>query len=476
MIFSSLIFLCVFFPIFLFVYFRMGSAEARNRTLLFFSLLFYCWGGVRYLILLLIMTALGYFMGRIIESKANQKAKKAFLILSITLFLAVLGVFKYTAFFLGTIGSILQKDWSFFHIALPLGISFYTLKLISYVADIYMGKCSAADNFFDLLLYTSIFHQSMAGPLDRYSELAPQFLERKATLKTLVGGMTRFCIGLGKKTVLADHCGSLAASLLPLSSNIHSVPVTGVWLGSICYMLQIYLDFSAYTDMALGLGEMIGFHYRENFRYPYIAVSVKDFWRRWHISLSAFFRDYVYIPLGGNRRSVRRTIFHLFIVWTLTGLWHGAAWNYLLWGLFNFVLIMLENIYEVKGGRTLPKALGHIYTLLVVFFGWVLFRFEDFGQLAMALKGLIGLNSNAFTSAAIEVVFKNNLFFLIIAILACTPLVAQQTEKANKKLNHRLHNIGKAMVLRIAFCIIMILISVFALIGNSYTPFLYNQF
>lgn len=476
MIFSSLIFLCVFFPLFLFVYYRMGSVETQNRTLLFFSLLFYCWGGIRYLILLLIMTALGYFMGRIIESKSNPRTKKAFLILSIILFLAVLGVFKYTAFFLGTIGSILQKDWSFFRIALPLGIAFYTLKLISYVTDVYTEKCSAADNFFDLLLYTSIFHQSMAGPLDRYSELLPQFIERKATLKNLVGGMTRFCTGLGKKTILADHCGSLAASLLPLSSNIHSVPITGVWLGSICYMLQIYLDFSAYTDMALGLGQMIGFHYRENFNYPYIAVSVKDFWRRWHISLSAFFRDYVYIPLGGNRRSVGRTIFNLFVVWMLTGLWHGAGWNYLLWGLFYFVFITLENIYTAKGGRTLPKVLGHLYTLFVVFIGWILFRFEDFGQLAMALKGLVGLNNNAFTSAAIAVVFKNNLFFLIIAILACTPLAAQQAEKINKKMNRRLHNIGKAMLLRIAFCIIVILVSIFALIGNSYTPFLYSQF
>ncbi len=476
MIFSSLFFLCVFFPLFMFVYFRVNSSEAQNRTLLVFSLIFYCWGGFRYLILLLIMTALGYFMGRIMDSKQSPAEKKPYLILSVAAFLAVLGVFKYTGFFLGSIGSLFHKDWNIFRIALPLGISFYTFKLISYVADVYNQRCRAADSYLDLLLYTSIFHQSVSGPIERYTDMEPQIRVRKATLKNLADGLTRFCVGLGKKAVLANHCGSLASTLLPLSSEIRTVPVTGVWLGSLCYMLQIYLDFSAYSDMAIGLGQMIGFRYKENFNYPYIADSVKDFWRRWHISLSTFFRDYVYIPLGGNRCSARRTMLNLLAVWALTGLWHGASWNYILWGLFYFVFITLENTWKAKGGISLPAAVKHIYTLLVVYIGWILFRFEDFGQLGLALKGLVGLNGSGFSSAAIGVVLKNNIFFLAASILACMPFAAQYAEKLSKKLNRRIQNVGKAMILRIAFCVIMIAVSIFALIGNSYTPFLYNQF
>ncbi len=458
------------------IYFRMNSGEAQNRTLLIFSLIFYCWGGLRYLILLLIMTAVGFFMGRTIEHKQTPAEKKPWLILSAAVFIAVLGIFKYTGFFLGTLGSLLNQDWNVIRLALPLGISFYTFKLISYVADVYTGKCAAADSYWNLLLYTSIFHQSVQGPIERYTDMAPQIQARKATLKNLVDGLTRFCAGLAKKAVLANHCGSLAASLLPLSSEAGTVPVTGVWLGSLCYMLQIYLDFSAYSDMALGLGQMIGFQYKENFNYPYVAVSIKDFWRRWHISLSSFFRDYVYIPLGGSRCSKSRTMLNLLVVWALTGLWHGASWNYILWGLFYFVFITLENLYNARGGRKLPAALGHIYTLLVVFVGWILFRFEDFSQLGMALKGLIGLNGAGFTSAAIGVVLKNNIFFLAVSIFACMPIAAQQAAKLNTRLNRRIQNVSKAMLLRIAFCVLMIAISIFALIGNSYTPFLYNQF
>ncbi len=476
MIFSSLIFLCVFLPVFLFFYFRADSIESQNRTLLIFSLVFYCWGGLRYLILLLIMTGLGFFLGNLIQQKKSPAEKKPYLILSVALFLAVLGIFKYTNFFLGSIGSLFQQNWELLRIALPLGISFYTFKLISYVADIYNGRCKPAASYFELLLYTSIFHQSVSGPIERFPDMAPQFAVRKATLKNLVEGLTRFCIGLAKKSVLADHCGSLAATLLPLSSEIRTVPVTGVWLGSLCYMLQIYLDFSAYSDMALGLGQMIGFKYKENFNYPYIAVSIKDFWKRWHISLSSFFRDYVYIPLGGSRVSPRRTMLNLLCVWALTGLWHGASWNYILWGLFYFVFITLENTLNAKSERTIPAAVGHVYTLLIVYLSWILFRFEDFGQLGMALKGLIGLNGNGFNSTAIGVVLKNNIFFLIASVIACTPLAATLAARVNTKLNRRIQNVSKAMLLRIALCLVCIAVSIFAMIGNSYTPFLYNQF
>lgn len=476
MIFSSLIFLCVFFPIFLFVYFRSRNIEVQNKVLLFFSLIFYCWGDFRYLVLLLGMTAVGFFSGLFIDQLQQTKAQKFYLLFSILLFLAVLGIFKYSSFFISTTGSFLHKDWKFIPFALPLGISFYTFKLISYVTDVYRGTCDPADSYLDLLLYTSIFHQSISGPIERYADMAAQIYVRKITLKNLVNGCTRFCMGLGKKTVLANHCGTLADSLLPLSSDLHTVPVTGVWLGSLCYMLQIYLDFSAYSDMAIGLGQMIGFTYKENFNYPYIAVSIRDFWKRWHISLSSFFRDYVYIPLGGNQISLMRTIINLLLVWVLTGLWHGASWNYILWGLYYFVFITLENIFTAKGFKSFPKPIKHFYTLLLVYIGWIFFRFEDLDQLLLALKGLLGLNGNNISSATVSVILKNNIFFLLIAVLACTPFIHTKAEAINTRMNKNISNVGQAMVLRILLCIAMLVISIFAMIGNSYTPFLYNQF
>lgn len=476
MTFYSLFFICVFLPLFLFLYFRGTSLESQNRILLVFSLIFYCWGGIKYLLLLLVMNGIAYVSAIFMEQQSTRKGKRPFLILALALFLAVLSLFKYTGFFLGTLGTLLQKDWAFLQFALPLGISFYTFKLISYVADVYNEKTNAASSYGTLLLYTCIFHQSISGPIERYTDLAPQFEARRATLKHLVSGMTRFLVGLSKKTVLANHCGSLAATLLPLNSEISSVPACGVWFGSLFYMLQIYLDFSAYSDMAIGLGQMIGFHYKENFNYPYLASSVKDFWRRWHISLSSFFRDYVYIPLGGSRCSEARTMLNLLAVWVLTGLWHGANWNYILWGLYYFVFIAFETYRSAKGWKELPLALGHITTLFVIYFGWILFRFKSLTQLGLTLKGLFGLNQNGWNSTTVSVLLKNNLFFLLVSILACTPFVTQSAAKLNHRLYSRASSVGKAMILRILACLLLLAVSILALIGNSYTPFLYTQF
>ena len=475
MSFSSLLFLFFFLPVFLLAYYRVHGIRKKNIVLLAASLIFYCWGGVRYLILLLAMTAAGWIGGLQIEKYGEgDRRKKYWLTFSVVLFVAVLGIFKYTGFFLGTLGAVFRLPVPAETIALPLGISFYTFKLISYVVDVYRHKTEAQKNYWLLLLYTSIFHQSAQGPIMRYADMCQELTARQTDRQQFLEGMLRFCVGLGKKAVLADHCGELAETFLPLGSTA-SAAASGVWLGSLCYMLQIYLDFSAYSDMALGLGRLAGFHYIENFQYPYMAVSVKDFWRRWHISLSTFFRDYVYIPLGGSRCTVRRTTLNLLAVWALTGLWHGASWNFVLWGIYYFAFIVLENYWRRKNFR-MPPALGHLYTLGVVFFGWIFFRFEDFPAMGRAFLGLFGLNGNGFGSAVVSLTLKNNLFFLILAIVAVTPAWRAVSRYAHAYMKSRRLNDAVIRGAAIAAAALLLVVSAMMLAGNSYTPFLYNQF
>lgn len=476
MSFSSLFFLFFFLPVFLLAYHRADGIRKKNIVLLAASLIFYCWGGIRYLILLMAMTAVGWLGGLQIQKYPREdKNKKFWLILTVAIFLAVLGIFKYTGFFLGTFGALFHLPAGAGNIALPLGISFYTFKLIAYIADVYTGKTAPEENYWMLLLYASIFHQCTQGPIVRYADMQGELRERRLTVNGFLNGMLRFCVGLGKKAILADHCGEMASAFLPLDGSVASVPAAGVWLGSLCYMLQIYLDFSAYSDMALGLGRMVGFHYPENFDYPYMAVSVKDFWKRWHISLSSFFRDYVYIPLGGSRCSLRRTTLNLLAVWALTGLWHGASWNFVLWGIYYFAFIVLENYWKRRGFQMRPLV-SRLYTLAVVFFGWIFFRFENFGDMGRAFRGLLGLNGNGFGSAVTALTLKNNLFFLIISVLAVTPVMRAVSNYAAfyTKRNQKAEVVFRCV--SIGAAVLLLAVSVMMLAGSSYTPFLYNQF
>ena len=342
---SSLFFVICFIPVVAIIYFLTPTLKYKNRVLLLFSLLFYSFGGVGYLLLLIIMTAIGWFSGVKIES-SDKKTGKKWLIVSVISFVAVLGFFKYTNFFAGTFSYLSGIEWKPLSIALPLGISFYTFKLISYVADVYLGKCIAEKDYSILLLYTSIFPQVLQGPIERYKDIRAEISERNVRAYDISEGIYRFCIGLSKKSILADHIGELAATLSPLNDSVSGLTTFAVWAGSLCYAMQLYLDFSAYTDMAIGVGRIFGFRFSENFNYPYAATSVKDFWRRWHITLSSFFKDYVYIPLGGNRAGLLRTSFNLLVVWILTGLWHGASWNFVLWGLFYLPFIVIENWWK----------------------------------------------------------------------------------------------------------------------------------
>ena len=476
MIFSSLFFMLFFLPLFLLFYFLNKTTESKNKVLLIFSLIFYCWGGLKYVILLIVMTFVSWLAAKKIYATLSHHERKRWLIIAVAFSLAVLVFFKYTGFFLGMFGSLIDPNSPLLHLALPIGISFYTFKLISYVADVYNGKIEAEENFVTLLTYVSMFHHCVAGPIVRYSTVQHEMYKRKRLFSDISNGIYRCCVGLAKKSILANHCGVLAEQLLSVSGDISAVPVSGVWLGSLCYMLQLFLDFAAYSDIAIGLGWICGFHFEENFNYPYIASSIKDFWRRWHISLSSFFRDYVYIPLGGNRISPKRTVINLLIVWALTGLWHGSSWNYVLWGLFFFVFIFIENKLIAKDMYHIPKPAGHLLTLFIVFIGWMLFRFEDFGQLGTALKGLFGLNGNPAGSSAVGITFINNIFFLIVAVLACTPIFKKLMELIKFRTGSKYEAATTYYAIRIGLSAVLFIISVIALIGNSYSPFLYYQF
>ncbi|MCC6093598.1 MAG: MBOAT family protein [Eubacterium sp.] len=489
MTFSSLIFIIGFLPLFLLIYKIFPKQSSRNTTLLLFSILFYLFGGLRFLLLLVAEAWIGWIAALFIRKSKSKGTARGVLIFSVAAFLGVLGIFKYTGFLFSSLDHLFGLQLKSPIAALPLGISFYTFKLISYVADVYHRRVKAERNFLIFLTYVVCFHTIQQGPIVRYADMSDALQERIMDRRTFSMGMYRFALGLAKKAILSDPVGKLADQLLPASSGIASVSPASAVLGSLCFTLQMYLDFSAYSDMAIGLGEMIGFHYKENFDYPYIASSVKDFWRRWHISLSSFFRDYVYIPLGGNRRGFARQTVNLLIVWLLTGLWHGADWNFILWGLYYFVFICLENIVRaVRRTRneqstrkpsifslTAGKALRHIYTILVFNLGWVIFRFTDFGQLQSALS-LLGRWYSGWKDAALQLTIRNNLFLLILCVLVSTPLFTNCSHRIEIWLQEKRISKNIYYAVRLLLACICFVLAICALAGATYHPFLYNQF
>lgn len=475
MVFSSMLFLFLFLTANLLSQLLLKTVKAKNIAMLVFSLIFYSWSGPRYLLLLLGMVLICWFGARMIETTLIHK--KLYLIVTVGLCLLILCIFKYTGFFLTNIQTIFGVPKVIPEIVLPIGISFYTFQLISYVADVYRGEVPAQKKYWILLLYTSLFHQCIAGPIVRYQDIHEDIRKRKITLSEVSAGISRFTIGLAKKAILANGCAMVADSLLAVSTaELSAVPAMGILLGAVAFTLQIYLDFSAYSDMAIGMGLMCGFHYKENFNYPYISNSIVEFWRRWHISLSSFFRDYIYIPLGGNRCSKRRQVINLFIVWTLTGLWHGASWNYVLWGVYFGVLICLERFVLQDYLQRIPGAFRHVLVMILVIFSWMLFKFTDLSQLGVALKGLFGLNGNGFSGVTVTLELKNNIFFLLFCVVAVTPL-GKYLRLILKNLSRRG---GGFYWLNAAWDVIhpvlFLILSSFALAGDSYNPFLYFQF
>lgn len=479
MVFSSLIFLYIFLPLSMLIYQLVNGLNNKNTVLIVFSLLFYAWAGPKYLLLLLAMVGINWLAGLLmLAGKRRPSCRKIGLWVALIGSLGLLAFFKYTGFFLESLQAFTGFPETVPTIVLPVGISFYTFQLLSYSLDVYRGDVRAQKSFKVLLLYASLFHQCVAGPIVRYQDVEQQILGRRVSLLDTSEGVWRFTVGLAKKTLLANTCATVFTRLIPEDAAIDTLPALNLWMGMLMFMLQIYLDFSAYSDMAIGMGKMVGFHYRENFDYPYTSRSVSEFWRRWHISLGSFFRDYVYIPLGGNRKGVPRTILNLFVVWALTGLWHGASWNYVLWGLFFFVFIAMEKLFLHKWLERIPAVFSHAYLLVIVFFGWVLFKFENMADGWMVIKGMFGQNGNPFMTGETRIVLLNYVFFILLAVVAVTPLgkwlmqtLNRQTEMSSGAALVRVNGI-----LRIALPILLLFLSTMALIGNSYNPFLYFQF
>ena len=486
MVFSSLFFLYAFLPVCLLAYRFCRSLKAKNICLLVFSLIFYAWGEPKYVLLLAAMSFFDWFFAlRIAAARSRGRKGGVWLALASMTNLGLIGFFKYS----GMICSIFGEPPAFIRsVALPLGISFYTFQLLTYVTDVYRGEAKAQRRYWHVLLYAALFHQCIAGPIVRYGSIARELFHRRDPRDEIPSGVLRFSVGLAKKVMPANPCGALADSMLltdrvigdasAFAASLQTLSqrsVLGLWLGVAAFSLQIYFDFSAYSDMAIGMGRMLGLHYPENFDHPYISRSATEFWRRWHMSLGTFFRDYVYIPLGGSRAGAFRTILNLLIVWALTGLWHGASWNFVLWGLYWFVFAALERLFR-RGVSRLPGAvripLGHIYLILVAMLGWVLFKFTDFRLAGAVFRGLVGRNGNTLTDFQSTILLRNNVWLLCFCLIAATPLL--------QKLVWHPRLAKRSVLYRAAVCGLLptalLLISTACLVGNSYNPFLYFKF
>ncbi|MBQ8569154.1 MAG: MBOAT family protein [Oscillospiraceae bacterium] len=470
MVFSNLLFIYLFLPLCLLLYYICKNRTYRNGILIIFSLLFYSFGEPVWVVLLIFSAIVDYLNGLFIEKYRGKKIAVLGVIMSLVINLGLLGVFKYSGFIISNINSLFGLSFDVPQLALPIGISFYTFQTISYTVDVYRDKAKVQHNFLDFLLYVSMFFQLVAGPIVRYTDIAAEIEERSCTAEDMSSGFFRFIIGLGKKVILANFTGKLATAFLTFGDMPSSV--LAAWSGVIMYSLQIYFDFSGYSDMAIGMGRMFGFNLTENFNYPYISKSASEFWRRWHMSLGSFFRDYVYIPMGGNRR---HQLLNLAVVWFLTGLWHGASWNYILWGLYFGVLIICEKYFLGKLLEKIPAFFSHIYLLIIALFGWTLFYFEDMSEMISCLKGMFGQGIPLSDDIAVSEL-KGSCFIIAAAVIFCCPVykaardkIAVLTEKSSAL------KICSQVIYCVSMLILLIVCSLL-LVKQTYNPFLYFRY
>ena len=466
MVFSSLSFLFFFLPAVLLVYY-LAPRQVKNAVLFFFSLLFYAWGEPIYVVLMLFSTVLDYSCGRLVEKYRGTPKQKLGLILSVCVNVGLLAFFKYTDLFLGTFNSVFGTRIPLLKLPLPIGISFYTFQTMSYTIDVYRGDAKLQKNILSFGAYVALFPQLIAGPIVRYQHIAQQLDGRTHSFDRFGDGVKRFVTGLAKKVLLANNIGLLWKTVS--ETDPAALTAVGGWLGLIAFGFQIYFDFSGYSDMAIGLGKLLGFEFPENFNYPYIAKSVTEFWRRWHISLGAWFRDYVYISLGGNRKGLAAQLKNVAIVWLLTGLWHGASWNFLLWGAYFGFLLILEKLFLLKHLKKAP-ALGYLYTLLVVLLSWILFNFESISGGWTYFLTLFG-GGRGFVDRNTLYLLVSNLPLLLLCAVAATPLGKKLYARMNRTWSEGLLTAADAV--RVAG---LGLLSLAFLIGGSYNPFLYFRF
>ena len=463
MVFTSITFLYYFLPIVLLIYF-ITPYKYRNGILLLSSLIFYFYGEPKYILLMIFEVLLAYF-SMLIVSKSNNKL---LYILTIIIHILLLCIFKYLNFFTSNINSIFNINLPLSNIILPIGISFYTFQIISYEIDVYKKRVNVQKNLLKLATYIFMFPQLIAGPIVRYSDIEHELDKRKHSFDNFSYGVERFMIGLFKKVLIANTLGELS-NILITSTDIS---ILLYWIFAISYMLQIYFDFSGYSDIAIGLGRMFGFHFLENFNYPYMATSITDFWRRWHISLSSWFRDYIYIPLGGNRKGVKKQIRNILIVWLLTGLWHGANYTFIVWGLLFGIMLIIEKFILSKYLKNTPYIIKRIYTLFIVLISFVIFRADNINEAFNIIKGLFGFNTKVFSNSFTIYYLKSYFIILLLGIILSTPLLSNIITRLRKN-----NVLNKIINLFEPLLIILILVLVTAcLIDNSYNPFLYFRF
>ncbi len=470
MVFSSLIFLYLFLPACLLCYGLSPNLKIKNLTLTVFSLVFYAWGEPVYILLLLTSVFANYLFGLGIgacQKKEKAGAAKAVMTCSLIFNIGLLGVFKYSGFIAENLNLIPGVNLPVPKLTLPIGISFYTFQILSYIIDLYWEKIDVQRNPFHLLLYISMFPQLIAGPIVRYSTIADEIKERRVTLLDVSEGLTRLMIGLGKKVILANNLSTIVAEFF--GNSVENLSVVGTWYAVIVYAMQIYFDFSGYSDMAIGMGRMFGFHFDENFRHPFLCKDISEFWQRWHISLGTFFRDYLlYVPIFGKRRKYGG----LFLVWFCTGLWHGASWNFIIWGLYFGVFILIEQLIGKKRIKKIPLVIRHIYSKIIIIIGFGIFYFEDFHNLGLFFKNLVGLSGNAFFDSITKYSVQNNMFLLIAALICCFPVYDGLQKLRNSKPG-AVYIVDTFQIIANA---VMLGLSSILLVDATNNPFLYFRF
>lgn len=475
MVFASLLFIFIFLPLNLILYYSSKNPKWRNAVLIVFSLIFYGWGEPIWISLLILSSLFDWGNALFIQKHRGTKWAKIGVVITLVFNLGLLATFKYDVFLVNQVNALLGTSFTAPGYALPIGISFYTFHTISYVVDVYRGDIKAQRSFPNFLMYVSLYSSLVAGPIIRYAHVATEIYGRKENLKDFSLGLSRFCIGLFKKVIIANVAAEIVKKYMgdnsdPLSmTGLLSLSSFEAWVGLIMFAIQIYFDFSGYSDMAIGLGRMFGFHFRENFNYPYIAKSIGEFWRRWHISLGSIFRDYVYIPLGGNKK---RVYLNLFIVWFLTGMWHGPSWNFIFWGLYFFIFIALERIFLLKILEKIPAFFSHLYALLVIVPGWVIFYFTDTEILIAYVKKLFSFRAGPNGNMEVMSTLTTHLFWLILAIMLCMPVYHKVKAWVDKKTN-RMTFYDTATI---GFNVVLLFICVAQLVGKSYNPFIYFRF
>jgi alginate O-acetyltransferase complex protein AlgI len=473
MVFSSLLFLFVFLPIVLLIYF-IAPKSLRNLVLFVMSLLFYAWGEPIYIVIMIFSTLVDYTHGLLVswyKKKGAIKKAKLVLLSAMVINLSLLIFFKYSDFIISNINGIFSMNIPLLNLVLPIGISFYTFQTMSYTIDVYRGKAEAQRNIISFGAYVAFFPQLIAGPIVQYKTIAAQLNHRKENVEEFSYGVQRFMLGLGKKVLLANNIGYLWNQINVM--DVTTIPTLTAWIGITAFAFQIYFDFSGYSDMAIGLGHMFGFCFLENFNYPYMSKSITEFWRRWHISLGTWFKEYVYITLGGNKKGFTKQIRNIIVVWLLTGIWHGASWNFVIWGVYFGVLLIIEKLVLLKRLQKSPAFISHIYTLVLVLFSWVIFAFDDFSKVILYFKAMLGFNGTGFINSESIYLLYTNLLLLIILIIASTDLPKKLVEKLFLRIEH--HKFAIQCVKNLVFISIFIL-SISYLVDASFNPFLYFRF